>query len=399
VTQHATLTPRSALRVPLVAAAAAAALGLAAAGPAAAAPPQQALVAVQSAGADAIEGSYIVTLVEGTDAEDVAADLDVVPEEVYDVAVDGFAADLGDADLRQLQRDPDVLAIEEDAVVTLEATQRVGVGGGLYGLDRIDQRNRPLSGTYTYGTTASGVTAYVIDTGIATAHRDFGGRASNVYDALGGDGQDCNGHGTHVAGTIGGATYGVAKGVQLRGVRVLGCDGSGSTSGIIAAIDWVRANAAKPAVANMSLGGGYSTALNRAVDALAASGVSIAVAAGNENQDACRVSPASASGALTVAASDVDDVRASFSNYGACTEVYAPGVAITSTWLDGGTSTISGTSMASPHAAGAMALYKARYGDAASTTVNSALVSSATTGVIARNARSTPNRLLFTGGL
>ncbi|WP_299036948.1 S8 family peptidase [uncultured Pseudokineococcus sp.] len=398
MTQHATCAPRSVLRTPLVAVAAAA-LGLAAAGPAAAAPPQQALVAVQSAGAEAIEGSYIVTLTGGADAEAVAEDLGVVPDEVYDVVVDGFAADLDAAELAELQRDPDVLAIEEDAVVTLDATQRVAVGGGLYGLDRIDQRNRPLSGTYTYGTTASGVTAYVIDTGIATAHPDFGGRASNVYDALGGNGQDCNGHGTHVAGTVGGATHGVAKGVRLRGLRVLGCDGSGSTSGIIAAVDWVRANAAKPAVANMSLGGGYSAALNRAVDSLAASGVSVAVAAGNENQDACGVSPASAAGALTVAASDKADARASFSNYGSCAEIYAPGVDITSTWLSGGTRTISGTSMASPHVAGAMALVKARYGDLPSSEVSATLVQGATTGVISRNVGSTPNRLLFKGSL
>ncbi|WP_422631973.1 S8 family peptidase [Pseudokineococcus basanitobsidens] len=368
-------------------------------GAAAAAPSGDAPLAVQSAGADAVEGSYIVTLEAGSDAEDVAADLGVVPDEVYDVAVDGFAADLDAAELAAVQRDPDVVAIEEDAVVTLDATQRVAVGGGLYGLDRIDQRNRPLSGTYTYGSTASGVTAYVVDTGIATSHPDFGGRARNVYDALGGNGQDCNGHGTHVAGTIGSATYGVAKGVQLRGVRVLGCDGSGSTSGIIAAVDWVRGNAVKPAVANMSLGGGYSAALNRAVDSLAASGVSIAVAAGNENQDACAVSPASAGGALTVAASDQTDTRASFSNYGSCAEIYAPGVGITSTWLNGGTNTISGTSMASPHVAGAMALVKARYGDLPSSQVNDTLVQNATTGVVARNVGSTSNRLLFKGGL
>ena len=166
----------------------------------------------------------------------------------------------------------------------------------------------------------------MIDTGIATSHGDFGGRAANVYDAFGGNGQDCNGHGTHVAGTIGGATWGVAKGVSLRGVRVLNCSGSGSTSGIISAINWVRTNAVRPAVANMSLGGGFSSALNQATTNLANSGVFMAVAAGNENQNACNVSPASAPGTFTSAASDRNDVRASFSNWGGCVDGYAPGV-------------------------------------------------------------------------
>lgn len=242
--------------------------------------------------------------------------------------------------------------------------------------------------------TGSGVRAYVIDTGIATAHADFGDRAANVYDAFGGNGQDCNGHGTHVAGTIGAAAYGVAKASSLRGVRVLDCNGSGSTSGIIAGVDWVRQNAIKPAVANLSLGGGLSSALNTATSNLASSGVFVAVAAGNENQDACKVSPASASGVLTVAASDKNDVRASFSNFGSCVELYAPGVNITSTWLSGGTKTISGTSMASPHVAGVAALYKS-YGDAASSTVNTWILDNSTLNVITSNVSGTPNRLLF----
>ncbi len=202
-----------------------------------------------------------------------------------------------------------------------------------------------------------------------------------------------------MAGTIGGATYGVAKGVQLRGLRVLGCDGSGSTSGILAAIDWLRANHTKPAVANMSLGGGYSSAQNTAVTNLANAGVAVAVAAGNENQNACNVSPASASNVVTVAASDRNDARASFSNYGSCVETYAPGVNIQSAWHTGGTNTISGTSMASPHVAGVMALYKGRYGDASSSTVNNAVVNNATTNVIRSNVTGTPNRLLYKSSL
>jgi len=234
----------------------------------------------------------------------------------------------------------------------------------------------------------------VIDTGIATAHADFGGRAQNVYDAFGGNGQDCNGHGTHVAGTVGGATYGIAKASSLRGVRVLDCSGSGSTSGIIAGIDWVRANHIKPAVANMSLGGGYSSALNAATDNLSGAGVFVAVAAGNENQNACNVSPASAAAPTVVAASDKTDTRATFSNFGSCVEVYAPGVNVTSTWLSGGTNTISGTSMASPHVAGVAALYKSG-GDAASSTINSWILTNASAGVVRSNPSGTPNRLLF----
>lgn len=399
--RRATRAARSALGAPLLAATAAAVLGLTTAGPASAAPAPSALVAVAvaDAGDAAVEGAYVVTLDPGTDAGALAADLDLDVDHVYDDIVDGFAGDLDATELAELRADPSVVAIEEDQVFSVAATQGINPSGGLWGLDRVDQRNRPLSGGYTYGTTATDVTAYVIDTGIATSHADFGGRARNVYDALGGNGQDCQGHGTHVAGTIGGSTYGVAKGVQLRGLRVLGCDGRGSTSGIIAAVDWVAANAQKPAVANMSLGGGFSSALNAAVDRLSASGVSVAVAAGNENQNACNVSPASADSAVSVAASDRDDAKASFSNFGTCTDLYAPGVGVTSAWLNGGTNTISGTSMASPHVAGVMALYKGRNGDAASSTVKSWIIGNATTNLVSGNVSGTPNRLLFTNGL
>jgi subtilisin family serine protease len=312
-------------------------------------------------------------------------------QHVYRAAINGFSAKLSDAQVARLRASRKVAYVEQDRVVTADTTQT----GATWGLDRIDQRNRPLSGTYTYTTTASSVTAYVIDTGIQTNHPQFGGRAAVSYDALGGNGQDCNGHGTHVAGTIGSATYGVAKAVRLRAVRVLNCSGSGSTSGIIAALNWLRTNHAANSVANMSLGGGSSSALNSATTSLVNSGVFVAVAAGNENQNACNVSPASASGTYTSAASDSSDRRASFSNYGGCVDGYAPGVSITSTWLNGGTNTISGTSMASPHTAGVAALYKGAFGDAPASTIVSWINANATANVISGNVSGTPNRLLF----
>jgi len=352
-------------------------------------------VAVTDAGATAIEGSYIVSFRAGTDAEDVADDVDVRTEHVYDAAVEGFAARLSARQLRKIRARKDVVRVEEDAVVRVADTQVVPT----WGLDRIDQRARPLSRTYTYGTRAETVRAYVVDTGIDTTHPELGGRARNVYDALGGDGRDCNGHGTHVASTLGGTTYGVAKGVQLRGVRVLGCDGSGSTSGIIAALDWIRQYAERPAVANMSLGGGASRSLDAAAAALAASGVFVAVAAGNSARDACGVSPARATGVFTVAASDPWDRRAEFSNYGGCVEAYAPGVAVRAAFPGGRSASISGTSMASPHVAGIAALYKGRNGETDSATVSAWLVQVSTPGVVRGNGGGTPNRLVFTGGL
>ena len=346
---------------------------------------------LSAAGGRAIEGSYIVVLREGANPRSVAAVAGVEPQHVYVAALNGFSAALNAGQLSALQHNPNVEYIEQDQEMSAVATQ----SSATWGIDRIDQRNRPLSGTYTYNTTASGVYAYVIDTGIYTSHSQFGGRASNVYDALGGNGQDCHGHGTHVAGTIGSSTYGVAKSVRLRGVRVLNCSGSGSTSGIISAVDWVRANRTNPAVANLSLGGGYSSSLNTAINNLANSGVFVAVAAGNESQNACNVSPASAASATTVAASTSSDARASYSNYGSCVDLYAPGSSIRSTWLNGGTNTISGTSMASPHVAGVGALYKATYGNASSSTIDSWIKTNSTANVITGNPSGTPNRLLY----
>ncbi|HEX2781152.1 MAG TPA: S8 family peptidase [Gemmatimonadaceae bacterium] len=346
--------------------------------------------------AQAIPNQYIVVLREGsgdfhTMVGRYALKAGAKVKYEYSAVIHGFAGVMSAEAAAALAKDPGVAYVEQDQVMHTTTTQ----SGATWGIDRIDQRSLPLSGTYTYTSTGTGVRAYIIDTGIQTSHPQFGGRASAVYDAFGGNGQDCNGHGTHVAGTVGSSTYGVAKNVYLRAVRVLDCNGSGSNSGVIAGMDWVRTNAIKPAVANMSLGGGYSSAVNSSATNLANSGVLLAVAAGNSSADACNSSPSSASGTITVAASTSTDARASYSNYGGCVDIYAPGSSITSTWLNGGTNTISGTSMATPHVTGVAALYKATYGDAASSTVISWLTGNATSGVISGNVSGTPNRLLY----
>jgi subtilisin family serine protease len=347
-------------------------------------------------GDKAIPGEYIVVFKDEVSDPLEKADAKALKHATkvkfkYDQVLKGFAATLTPEAVAALQADPDVDYIEEDQEVSIDATQT----GATWGIDRIDQRNRPLSGTYTYTSTGSGVTVYIIDTGIQTSHPQFGGRAAVSYDALGGNGQDCNGHGTHVAGTVGSATYGVAKGVALRAVRVLDCSGSGTTSGVIAGMNWVANNHVAKAVANMSLGGGFSSSTNTAANNLATKGVFLAVAAGNSSANACNYSPSSAANVTSVAASTSTDARASYSNYGSCTHLYAPGSSITSTWLSGGTRTISGTSMASPHVAGVAALYKATFGDASYSTIRSWLTTNATAGVITGNPSGTPNRLLY----
>ena len=361
--------------------------------------PNRGLAPVVQAQGKAIPNHYIVVVKEGADGRAVAAIAGVQPKFEYTAVLNGFAAELNAGQLNAVQRNPDVEYVEEDQEATVDTTQPMDSTGQPWGLDRIDQRYLPLSGSYTYTSTGANVRAYIIDTGLQANHPEFETRASNVYDAFGGNGADCNGHGTHVGGTVAGKTYGVAKRAYLRGVRVLDCAGSGSYSGIIAGVDWVRKNRVNPAVANMSLGGGYSSSVNTAVANLANSGVFVAVAAGNSNANACNYSPASAGAAYTVAASDRTDTKASFSNYGSCVDGYAPGAGIKSAWLSGGTNTISGTSMASPHVAGVAALYKAAYGNASSSTIASWLSNNATPGVIKSNPTGTPNRLLYKGGL
>jgi subtilisin family serine protease len=270
--------------------------------------------------------------------------------------------------------------------------------GADWGLDRLDAASG-LDQSYTYNHTGKGVTAYIIDTGVDPSDSDFGGRASVAFDATGGDGKDCNGHGTHVAGTVGGTKYGVAKDVTLKAVRVLDCQGSGTDADVVAGMDWVAQNAQKPAVANMSLGGGKSATIDAAAKKLTDAGVFLAVAAGNDGADACGGSPSGADGVLAVAAEDKTDASASFTNYGKCVKVYAPGVDITSDWLGGGTNTISGTSMATPHVVGVAALYKEANGDGSQTTVTDWITAHAVKDAVTGVPAGTPNLLLNTGGL
>jgi subtilisin family serine protease len=351
--------------------------------------------------------TYIVTLRPATgDSRSVAAEAahrfggDLAY--VYSRALSGFAIRIPDALAARLASDPRVLSIEPDSIVTADVTQSPAT----WGLDRIDQRALPLDNRYTATNTGAGVTAYIIDTGIRFTHTQFGGRAVTGYDAVtsGGSASDCNGHGTHVAGTVGGSTYGVADGVRLVAVRVLDCNGSGTVSGVIAGVDWVTSNhlAGNPAVANMSLGGGASTSLDTAVKNSIADGVAYAIAAGNGNangvaQQACKSSPARVPEAMTVSATDSNDTKASWANYGTCVDWFAPGVSITSSWYtsDTATNTISGTSMATPHTAGVAALYLQSNPGATPQQLRDALYNNATTGVVTSAGSGSPNRLLF----
>ncbi|MBR9990579.1 MAG: S8 family serine peptidase [Gemmatimonadetes bacterium] len=347
---------------------------------------------------DVIPGRFIVTLRADAQPGDVADAHGVRPEFVYRAALNGFAGAMSEAARSGLLRDARVMRVEPDRRVEAWATQN----NATWGLDRIDQRNLPLSGTYTYNQTGAGVRAYIVDTGIRRSHNDFGGRAnSNGFDAFGGNAEDCNGHGTHVAGTVGGATWGVAKGVTLIAVRVLDCNGSGSTSGVIAGVDWVTANHVKPAVANMSLGGGASSSLDDAVNNSINAGVGYAVAAGNGNfagraQDACNYSPARVPAAMTIGATNSSDTKASWSNYGSCVDFFAPGVSITSAWYTSNTATntISGTSMAAPHVAGAAALYLETNGGASPATVRNALYDATTKNIVSSSSTAN-NHLLY----
>ncbi|MFN2563881.1 MAG: S8 family peptidase [Gemmatimonadaceae bacterium] len=355
--------------------------------------------------AEYIPGQYIVVFrdevrdVPGL-ARSLAAQHGSSPRYTYTHAVKGFAAALSAQAATALARNPNVAYVEQDQVARAVTTQ----SNATWGIDRIDQRALPLSSTYTYANTGAGVTVYIIDTGIDYGHSEFGGRATFGYDAFGGNGNDCNGHGTHVAGTVGGATYGVAKGVSLRAVRVLDCGGSGTWSGVVAGVDWVVSHhaAGSPAASNMSLGGGASTTVDDAVRRMIADGVASAVAAGNGNmggvaQDACKYSPARVAEAMTIGATTRTDAKTSWSNYGNCVDWFAPGSGITSAWIGSGTTetnTISGTSMATPHTAGVAALYLQSNPGASAQTVRDALYANTTKGVVT-SSKTLNNHLLF----
>jgi serine protease len=315
--------------------------------------------------------------------------------DIYEHALRGFATRMSKARARALARDPRVKYVEQDSVVWAVGTEL----NPPWGLDRIDQHDRPVDASYTSDFTGAGVSAYIIDSGIRRTHFEFEGRAVHGYtainDGLGSD--DCNGHGTHVAGTVGGATWGVAKELTLVAVRVLNCQGSGTTSGVIAGVNWVTANFVPPAVANMSLGGGASSSLDTAVRNSIAAGVTYAVAAGNSNVNACNSSPSRVLEALTAGSSTSSDAKSSFSNWGSCLDLFAPGSGITSAWhtSDTATNTISGTSMASPHVAGVAALYLEQNPGASPSAVAGAIVGNATRGRLTGIGTGSPNRLLY----
>ncbi|MFJ6780430.1 S8 family peptidase [Streptomyces yangpuensis] len=358
--------------------------------------------------AAAVPGKYIVSLDEGVDATGLAEGLGLEPTFVYGSAMNGFAVSLTPQQLEDVRTTRGVRSVEADAEVSAPPTpagpaalSAAGLPATTWGLDRIDQRTLPLDGDFTTTGDGAGVTAYILDTGIDFAHPEFEGRAEPGFDAVGdgGDGQDCEGHGTHVAGTVGGRTYGVARAVRLVSVRVLGCDGRGEYSAVVAGLDWVARNARQPAVLNVSLGGSRSDAVNRAATAVAEAGTLPVVAAGNSSADACAVSPASADRVMTVAASNRRDEQSGFSNRGECVEISAPGEQIDSALLGGDTVTLDGTSMAAPHVTGTAALYKAAHPAATPEEVAGRLVETSTEDLLTGTSTGTPNRLLFTNGL
>ena len=360
-----------------------------------------------------IEGRYIVVLNENAarlaNERSSAARVSIAAREIasthrsklvrtYEHALRGFVVEADDAALARLLADPRVAYVEEDGIATINPTQ----SGATWGLDRSDQRDLPLNSAYTYDTTAAGVHAYIVDTGVLAGHTQFIGRMGNGFRAIADDGRgtsDCNGHGTHVAGTVGGTTWGIAKGVTIHPVRVFGCGSSGAWSDIIAGIDWVTANRVLPAVANMSLGGGANASVDTAVNNLINSGVTVVVAAGNgSGADACGFSPARVANALTIGSTDSNDARSSFSNVGTCLDMFAPGGGITSAGIanTSASAVLSGTSMASPHVAGAAALHLANNPSATPAQVATALINASTPNKVTNAGTGSPNRLLYT---
>lgn len=357
---------------------------------------------------DGIDGSYIVVMNPDADSADAAEASDALEQAVeadggevayqYRDVLVGFAATMDAATVATLRASPFVSYIEQDSVVTKSGDQP----NPIWGLDRIDERDLPDDNNYHYDTEGSGVTVYVIDTGIRSTHNQLAGRVAGGQSFIAGGPEDCDGHGTHVAGTVAATTYGVAKGADVYGIRVLDCNGNGTTSGVIAGINWVAANHSGPSVANLSLGGGASNTLDNAITALFNDGVLPVVAAGNETANACNASPARAARAVTVASSTAGDDRSWFSNYGPCVDLYAPGSSILSLGIssDNATVTYSGTSMASPHVAGVAALYLEANPGATPQQVTNAILNNTTNGKIS-GSLNTPDKLLYsliTGG-
>ena len=349
-----------------------------------------------AADVELIPGQYLVTMRAGADANAALGTLKLAPSHRFTSAAkttEGFAAKLTPSQVKALSHNADVAIIEQDAWHhnVLDVTQSPVPS---WGIDRIDQTNRPLSNSYTYTATGAGVHAYIIDSGVAPTHPNFGGRASFDFNAIDTNNTDCNNHGTHVAGTIGSTSYGVAKGVRLHGVKWLNCAGSGTTSGAVAAVNWVANNAIAPAVANTSWNASFSTTLANALTNMMNRNVFLATSAGNTGGNSCDRLPRNLTAALAVAATTSTDARASFSSTGPCVDIYGPGSSIISTIPGGGTASFSGTSMSTPHAAGIAVLYKATFGNASQATVHAWIVNNSTPNVVTGSLSGTPNRLL-----